>query len=158
MERGRSGRLPRGYDAIAPSAAPFWRPSRSALSKHPRELYLHSRRRSVIEQDEDIDMATAFTRHADDGLAQATDPDVSNGTRTMGVASQAWDAWCRRGRRDCALATMLTLVDDSHPYVVESLALNPSAPRGVLEALASHCRESVRTLVARRLRYLAQFA
>ena len=62
-------------------------------------------------------MATTFTRHTDDGLAQATDPtDVSDGTSAIGVASQAWGAWCRRrGAGTAPLATMLTLVDDSHP-------------------------------------------
>jgi hypothetical protein len=102
-------------------------------------------------------MAITFTRHADDGLAQATDP----GTPRMELVHLASlrkheVRGAVAARRDCPLATMLTLVHDSHPHVVESLALNPSVPRVVLESLASHRRESVRTLVARRLRYMAE--
>ena len=104
-------------------------------------------------------MAITFTRHTDDGLAQATDP----GTPRMELVHLASHRKHEvRGavaaRRDCPLATMLALVHDSHPHVVESLALNPSVPRVVLEALASHRRESVRTLAARRLQYMAEFA
>lgn len=104
-------------------------------------------------------MAIMFIRHTDDGLAQATDPLTARMELVQLASHRNPDV---RGavaaRRDCPLATMLTLVHDSHPHVVESLARNPSAPRVVLEALTSHRRESVRTLVARRLRYMAEVA
>ncbi len=104
-------------------------------------------------------MAITFTRHTDDGLAQATDP----GTPRMELVHLASHRnhevrGAVAARRDCPLATMLSLALDPHPQVVESLALNPSVPRVVLDALASHRRASVRTLVARRLRYMAEFA
>ena len=104
-------------------------------------------------------MTITFTRHTDEGLARATDP-LTARMELVHLASHRNHEvrGAVAARRDCPLATMLTLVHDSHSHVVESLALNPSVPRVVLEALASHRRESVRILVARRLRYLAEFA
>ncbi len=104
-------------------------------------------------------MTITFTRHADDGLAQATDP-LTARLELVRLASHRKHEvrGAVAARRDCPLATMLTLAYDSHPHVVESLALNPSSPRVVLEALASHRRESVRALVARRLRHMAEVA
>jgi len=104
-------------------------------------------------------MTITFTRHTDDGLAQATDP-LTARMELVHLASHHKHEvrGAVAARRDCPLATMLTLVHDTHPYVVESLALNPSSPRVVLEALASHRRGSVRVLVARRLRYMAEVA
>lgn len=104
-------------------------------------------------------MAMTFVRHTDDGLAQAQDPATARMELVQLASHRRHEV---RGavaaRRDCPFATMLTLVHDSHPHVLESLALNPSVPRVVLEALASHRRESVRTLVSRRLRYMAEVA
>lgn len=104
-------------------------------------------------------MAITFARHTDDGLAQATDPLTPRMELVLLASHRKHEV---RGavaaRRDCPLATMLALVHDPHPRVVESLALNPSVPRIVLEALASHRRESVRALVARRLRSMAELA
>ena len=104
-------------------------------------------------------MAITFSKHTDDGLAQATDPQTPR-TELVHLASHRKHEvrGAVAARRDCPLATMLALVHDSHPQVLESLALNPSAPRVVLEALATHRRESVRALVARRLRYMAAYA
>jgi len=56
------------------------------------------------------------------------------------------------------MATMFALVHDDNTLVLETLALNASAPRGVLEALATHRRETVRGLAGRRLRYMAAAA
>ncbi len=58
-------------------------------------------------------------------------------------------------RRDCPLASMYALVHESDLRVLEALAANVSAPRGVLEHLALHKRESVRSLATRRLKYAA---
>ncbi|MCB2412954.1 hypothetical protein LGT39_08855 [Demequina sp. TTPB684] len=58
-------------------------------------------------------------------------------------------------RRDCPLASMHALVHESDPRVLEALAANASAPRAVLERLASHRREAIRSLATRRLKYAA---
>lgn len=101
-------------------------------------------------------MAISFARHTDEGLAQATDPDTAR-MQLVHLASHRRPEvrGAVASRRDCPLATMLTLVHDSHTQVVEALALNPSSPRVVLEALVDHRRESVRVLAARRLRLMA---
>jgi hypothetical protein len=57
-------------------------------------------------------------------------------------------------RRDCPLASMYALVHESDQRILEALAANASAPRGVLEHLASHKREAVRSLATRRLKYV----
>lgn len=104
-------------------------------------------------------MAITFTRTIDDGLAQATDPLTARAELVHLAAHRKPEVrGAVAGRTDCPLATMLSLVHDAHPHVLESLALNPNAPRSVLEALASHRRESVRELVARRLRYMGEVA
>lgn len=61
-------------------------------------------------------------------------------------------------RRDCPLATMLSLVHDESDEVAEALALNPSAPHAVLAVLSAHRREVVRVLAAGRLRSYAAAA
>lgn len=104
-------------------------------------------------------MTITITIHTDDGLDRANDPGTAR-TDLVHLASHRKHEvrGAVAARRDCPLATMLALVHDSHTHVVEALALNPSVPRVVLDALASHRRESVRVLVARRLRYLAEVA
>ena len=104
-------------------------------------------------------MAIAFTRHTDEGLVQATDPGTSRMELVHLATHRKYEVrGAVAGRRDCPLATMLALVHDPHLHVLQSLALNPSVPRVVLEALVTHRRESVRILVARRLRYMAEVA
>lgn len=104
-------------------------------------------------------MAITFARNVDDGLARATDPRTARIDLVRLASHRKPEVRAAvAARRDCPLATMLNLVHDPHLHVLESLALNPSAPRVVLEALASHRRENVRTLVARRLRYIAEVA
>jgi hypothetical protein len=56
-------------------------------------------------------------------------------------------------RRDCPLASMFALVQDADTRVLHALAANVNAPRSVLQLLAEHKRESVRSIAARRLKY-----
>ena len=56
-------------------------------------------------------------------------------------------------RRDCPLASMFALVQESDARVLEALASNASAPRSVVERLAKHKRPAISSLAARRLKF-----
>lgn len=100
-------------------------------------------------------MAFGFTRQADEGLAHATDPRTPRMELVHLASHKRPEVRVAVAmRRDCPLATMLSLVHDDHDDVLEALALNPSAPQAVLEALLTHRRDGVRALAARRLRYM----
>ncbi len=58
-------------------------------------------------------------------------------------------------RHDCPLASMLALIHESDPRVLEALAGNMAAPRSVLEQLAVHKRPEIRDLAVRRLTFVA---
>jgi hypothetical protein len=100
-------------------------------------------------------MAFTFTRQTDEGLAQAVDPRTPR-IDLVHLAShkRAEVRAAVAARRDCPLATMLALVHDREGDVLEALAINPSVPQVVLEALAAHRKDAVRVLAVRRLRYM----
>jgi hypothetical protein len=100
-------------------------------------------------------MAFTFTRQTDEGFARAIDPRTPR-IDLVQLAShkRAEVRTAVAARRDCPLATMLALVHDHDADVLEALALNPSVPQVVLEALASHRKDAVRVLAVRRLRYM----
>lgn len=98
-------------------------------------------------------MALSLTRTKNEDRLRALDPGTSR-AELVGLAAHR-DAEVRASvaaRLDCPLATMLSLSQEDDPRVLEALASNPSAPRSVLERLATHKRESIGMLAQRRLR------
>jgi len=104
-------------------------------------------------------MALSLPRTKNEDLARARDPRTSRAELVDLAAHGKADVRAAiAARLDCPLATMLSLAYESDPRVLEALATNPSAPRSVLEVLASHKRESIGLLAQRRLRTARMYA
>ncbi len=104
-------------------------------------------------------MALLTTRTSPEDRARALDPLTSRADLVALAAHRAADVRAAvASRRDCPLASMLALVNEDDPRILQALACNPSAPLTVLETLAGHRRPVVREIAKARLRAAAQVA
>lgn len=98
-------------------------------------------------------MALSLTRTKSEDRLRALDPLTSRADLVTLAAHRNVEVRAAvASRLDCPLASMLALVLEEDPRVLEALAANPSAPRSVLERLATHKRENIRFLASQRLR------